>query len=189
MADKTYFMPVTAATVIDVIKKERPDSIILSMGGQTALNVGVELWESGALQEHNVQVLGTPIDAILMTEDREAFAKLLTSLGESAALTFPATNVEEAKAAALKVGYPCLVRAAFALGGLGSGFANNEEELVTLAKKAFSCSPQILVDEDLRGWKLLKSLRASDVDERAQQRRAKAAAQLLDGVSRNLDRT
>ena len=123
------------------------------MGGQTALNVGVELYEGGHLKEHNVQVLGTPIDAIVMTEDREAFAKMLESIGEHAAMTFPATNVEEAISAANKVGYPCLVRAAFALGGLGSGFAANESELVDLAKKAFASSPQILVDQDLRGWK------------------------------------
>ena len=123
------------------------------MGGQTALNTGVELYEGGHLKEHNVQVLGTPIDAIVMTEDREVFAKMLESIGEHAAMTFPATNVEEAIAAAKKVGYPCLVRAAFALGGLGSGFADDEAELVALARKAFAASPQILVDQDLRGWK------------------------------------
>ena len=132
MADKTYFLPVDAATVIDVIKKERPDSIILSMGGQTALNVGIELHDSGALKKYGVQVLGTPIPAIVMTEDREVFAKMLESIGESAALSFSATTVQEAKDAADKVKYPCLVRAAFALGGLGSGFANNEAELIAL---------------------------------------------------------
>ena len=153
MADKTYFLPVDAATVIDVIKKERPDSIILSMGGQTALNTGVELTEMGAFEKYGVQVLGTPIPAIVMTEDREVFAKMLQSIGESAALSFSATTVAQAIEAAEKVKYPCLVRAAFALGGLGSGFANNESELVALANKAFAVSPQILVDEDLRGWK------------------------------------
>ena len=153
MADKTYFLPVDMHTVIDVIKKERPDSIILSMGGQTALNVGVELHESGVLTEYNVQVLGTPIPAILLTEDREAFAKMLKTIGESAALSFSAETVDQALEAARKVKYPCLVRAAFALGGLGSGFANNEQELIELANKAFAASPQVIVDEDLRGWK------------------------------------
>ena len=117
------------------------------------MNVGVELHEAGVLKKYNVQVLGTPIPAIMATEDREEFAKRLQTVGESAALSYSATNVDEAIDAANKIGYPVLVRAAFALGGLGSGFASNETQLVDLANKAFAASPQILVDQDLRGWK------------------------------------
>jgi carbamoyl-phosphate synthase/aspartate carbamoyltransferase len=153
MADKVYFQPVTMEMCVKIIEKERPDSIILSMGGQTALNVGVELHEAGVLKKYNVQVLGTPIPAIMATEDREEFAKRLQTVGESAALSYSATNVKQAVDAANKIGYPVLVRAAFALGGLGSGFADNEKELIDLANKAFAASPQILVDQDLRGWK------------------------------------
>jgi carbamoyl-phosphate synthase/aspartate carbamoyltransferase len=153
MADKVYFQPVTKDMVISIIEKEKPDSIILSMGGQTALNVGVELYESGALEEHNVQVLGTPIPVIVTTEDREEFAKRLAEVGESCALSYSAETVEQAVEAANKIGYPVLVRAAFALGGLGSGFADNEKQLLALAHQAFAISPQIMVDQDLRGWK------------------------------------
>ena len=144
---------VTAAMVLDVIKKERPDSILVSMGGQTALNVGIELYESGELEKHNVKVLGTPISTIVATEDREAFAEKLAEIDEYAAKSLPATTLEEALDAAKTIGYPVLVRAAFALGGLGSGFASNEAELSKLAKQAFASSNQILIDEDLRGWK------------------------------------
>lgn len=139
--------------VLDVIKKERPDSILVSMGGQTALNVGIELFESGELEKHNVQVLGTPISTIVATEDREAFAAKLAEIDEYAAKSLPATSLEEALEAAKTIGYPVLVRAAFALGGLGSGFAANEKELRKLAKQALASSSQILIDEDLRGWK------------------------------------
>ena len=152
-ADKVYFLPVTADQVLEVIKKEKPDSILVSMGGQTALNVGVELFNRGELAKHNVRVLGTPIPVIVATEDREIFASKLAEINESLARTLPAYTVDEALEAAETIGYPCLVRAAFALGGLGSGFAANKEELRELAKKAFSSSNQILIDEDLRGWK------------------------------------
>eukprot|EP00949_MAST-11_sp_MAST-11-sp1_P004227 g4227.t1 len=153
MADKVYFQPVTAKVCEKVIEKEQPDSIILSMGGQTALQVGIALHESGVLKKHNVQILGTPVDAIVATEDREVFAQKLRDIGERAAESSHATTVEMAIEAAERIGYPVLVRAAFALGGLGSGFASNREELVALAEKAFTMSDQIMIDQDLRGWK------------------------------------
>ena len=152
-ADKVYFLPITADQVRKVILKEKPDSILVSMGGQTALNVGVQLWNSGFLQEHNITVLGTQIPVIEATEDREIFAQKLAEINEGTALSESANNVEEAIASANKIGYPVLVRAAFALGGLGSGFANNDKELRELASKAFATSPQVIIDEDLRGWK------------------------------------
>jgi carbamoylphosphate synthase large subunit len=123
------------------------------MGGQTALNVGIELFNSGFLAKENVKILGTQIPVIEATEDREIFSEKLAEIGESIALSYPATDIEEAKVAANKIGYPVLIRAAFALGGLGSGFAANDNELVKLAKKAFTTSDQILIDQDLRGWK------------------------------------
>jgi len=155
-ADRVYFLPILASTVKDVILREKPDGVIVSMGGQTALNVGIELWNEGFLQEHKIEILGTQIPVIEATEDREIFSEKLKEIGETIALSYSATNVEEAKEAANKIGYPVLVRAAFALGGLGSGFADNEEELVLLAQKAFTTSSQILIDQDLRGWKELE---------------------------------
>ena len=153
MADKVYFQPVTHDVVVSIIEKEKPDSIILSMGGQTALNVGIQLWDSKALEKHNVQVLGTPIPVIQTTEDREEFAKRLDEVGEACALSYAESTLEEAIDAANKIGYPVLVRAAFALGGLGSGFAENEAELIDLANKGFAISTQLVIDQDLRGWK------------------------------------
>ncbi|KAA0146885.1 hypothetical protein FNF29_07766 [Cafeteria roenbergensis] len=153
MADKVYFLPVNAATVEEVIRKEKPDGLIISMGGQTALNVGVELFDAGTLDRLGVKVLGTPIPVIKDTEDREAFAVRMAEIGEHVAKSFAATTLEGAFEAADKIGYPVLVRAAFALGGLGSGFANDKEELRDLATKALALSPQILLDQDLRGWK------------------------------------
>ncbi|GMI16053.1 hypothetical protein TrLO_g1426 [Triparma laevis f. longispina] len=155
-ADRVYFLPIRAAQVLEVIKKERPDGIIVSMGGQTALNVGIELFNNGDLERENVKVLGTQIPVIEATEDREIFAEKLKEIDETIALSYPAVNLEEAKEAANKIGYPVLIRAAFALGGLGSGFAANDQELVDLAKKAFVTSDQILIDQDLRGWKELE---------------------------------
>eukprot|EP01039_Chlorochromonas_danica_P004255 gene4255-4675_t len=151
--DRVYFLPIQASVIEEIIAKERPDGIIVSMGGQTALNVGIELYEQGVLERYNVQVLGTPIDTIIATEDREIFSRHLQTINERLALSYSATSIEEAKEMALKIGYPVLIRAAYALGGLGSGFANNEEELVSLATKAFIISKQILIDQDLRGWK------------------------------------
>ena len=151
--DKVYFLPIKAETVLEIIEKEKPDAILVSVGGQTALNVGIELYNSGELKKHNVEVLGTPIPTIIATEDREIFSTKLAEINETLALSYPATNIEEAKEAAAKIGYPVLIRAAFALGGLGSGFAHNDTELVQLAEKAFASSSQILIDQDLRGWK------------------------------------
>eukprot|EP00924_Labyrinthula_sp_SR-Ha-C_P014799 maker-scaffold_43-augustus-gene-1.115-mRNA-1 protein AED:0.14 eAED:0.14 QI:0/0/0/1/0/0.5/2/0/1216 len=157
LADKVYFLPVTQQFVMDVIRKEKPDSILISMGGQTALNVGIELYKSGFLKTHGVRVLGTPIETILDTEDREKFSAILAELGESTARSLAANNIDEAKEAARTISYPVLVRSAFALGGLGSGFVNNEEELVQLCNKTFlgstGVAAQVLIDEDLRGWK------------------------------------
>ena len=155
-ADRVYFLPIKPEVVMDIIRKERPDGIIVSMGGQTALNVGVQLWRSGELQKEGVEVLGTQIPVIEATEDREIFSEKLKEIGETIALSYSATSVDEALEAASKIGYPVLIRAAYALGGLGSGFAANDDELKMMAAKAFSTSDQILIDQDLRGWKELE---------------------------------
>jgi carbamoyl-phosphate synthase/aspartate carbamoyltransferase len=155
-ADRVYFLPIRPHVVMDIIDKEKPDGIIVSMGGQTALNVGVELWKTGQLQAAGVEVLGTQIPVIEATEDREIFSAKLKEIGETIALSYSANTIEEALVAANKIGYPVLIRAAFALGGLGSGFAANDAELKDLAAKAFSNSSQILIDQDLRGWKELE---------------------------------
>jgi carbamoyl-phosphate synthase large subunit len=152
-ADHVYFLPVTPERVLEIIEKEKPDSILVTFGGQTALNVGCALWESGELQKHGVRVLGTQIDTIKKTEDREIFSNVLAEIGESCARSMSAVTIEDAVTAARTIGYPVLVRAAYTLGGLGSGFAVNEAELRVLAEKAFAVSPQVLIDEDLRGWK------------------------------------
>jgi carbamoyl-phosphate synthase large subunit len=148
-----YFLPIRASVVEEIIAKERPDGVIVSMGGQTALNVGVELHRAGVFDKYACRVLGTPIEAIITTEDRELFGQKLRAINETLARSCSATTVQEAVRAAESIGYPVLVRAAFALGGLGSGFAANETELRELAVKAFAVSGQILVDQDLRGWK------------------------------------
>lgn len=155
-ADHVYFLPIQPNVVMDIIRKEKPDGIIVSMGGQTALNVGIELWKTGQLQEAGVEVLGTQIPVIEATEDREIFSQKLKEIGETIALSYSATTIDEAVVVANKIGYPVLIRAAFALGGLGSGFASNDEELRSMAAKAFSTSNQILIDQDLRGWKELE---------------------------------
>jgi carbamoyl-phosphate synthase large subunit/carbamoyl-phosphate synthase small subunit len=156
MADHVYFLPVDAPTVTRVIAKERPDGILVSMGGQTALNVGLALHRAGVFAQYGVDVLGTPISAIEDTEDRQRFAERLAEIGETIARSESANDVPEAIAAAERIGYPVLVRAAFTLGGLGSGFAADAAELTELATKAFACSHQILIDQDLRGWKELE---------------------------------
>ena len=153
VADKVYFLPVTPFFVEKVIKKEKPQGILLSFGGQTALNCGVELYKSGILEANNVQVLGTPVQSIIDTEDRELFVERLDEIGVRTIKSHAAANLEEARAAAREVGYPVIIRAAYALGGLGSGFCENEAELDTVARKAFSFSPQVLVEKSLRGWK------------------------------------
>ena len=153
VADQIYFLPVQPYFVEEVIKKERPDGILLSFGGQTALNCGVELYRNGILDKYNVQVLGTPVQAIIDTEDRELFVEKLDEIGVKTIKSEACENMEQARKAAAELGYPVIIRAAYALGGLGSGFADNEEELVKIAEKAFSFSPQVLVEKSLKGWK------------------------------------
>lgn len=153
VADRIYFLPVTPYFVERVIEKERPQGILLSFGGQTALNCGVELYKSGVLERYNVKVLGTPVQAIIDTEDRELFVKRLDEIGVKTIKSHACSDIQEACAAASQLGYPVILRAAYALGGLGSGFCDNEEELLRLAEKAFSFSPQVLVEKSLKGWK------------------------------------
>ena len=153
VADQIYFLPVQPYFVEEVIKKERPDGILLSFGGQTALNCGVELYCNGILDKYNVRVLGTPVQAIIDTEDRELFVEKLDEIGVKTIKSEACENMEQARKAAAELGYPVIIRAAYALGGLGSGFADNEEELVKIAEKAFSFSPQVLVEKSLKGWK------------------------------------
>ena len=153
VADHIYYLPVTPFFVEKVIKKEHPDCILLSFGGQTALNCGVELYKKGILQKYNLQVLGTPVQAIMDTEDRELFVKKLDEIQVKTIQSEAVENIEDARIAAKRLGYPVIIRAAYALGGLGSGFCDNEEELNKLAEKAFSFSPQVLVEKSLKGWK------------------------------------
>jgi len=152
-ADRIYFLPVTPYFVEKVIAKERPDGILLAFGGQTALNCGVELHKSGVLARYNVEVLGTPVQAIMDTEDRELFVKKLDEIDVRTIKSEAVNTVDDALAAAAHLGYPVIVRAAYALGGLGSGFCDNEKELVALVEKALSFSPQVLVEKSLKGWK------------------------------------
>ncbi len=153
VADTVYFLPVTPFFVEKVIAKERPDGILLAFGGQTALNCGVALYQSGVLEKYNVRVLGTPVQAIMDTEDRELFVHKLDEIGVKTIKSEAVENAEDARRAAKELGYPVIVRAAYALGGLGSGFCDNEEELDVLLEKAFSFSPQVLVEKSLKGWK------------------------------------
>ena len=153
VADQIYFLPVQPYFVERVIEKERPDGILLSFGGQTALNCGVELFKSGVLEKYGVKVLGTPVQAIMDTEDRELFVEKLDEINVKTIKSEACENMEQARKAAAELGYPVIIRAAYALGGLGSGFADNEEELDKLAEKAFSFSPQVLVEKSLKGWK------------------------------------
>ena len=153
VADQIYFLPVQPYFVERVIAKERPDGILLSFGGQTALNCGVELEESGVLEKYNVQVLGTPVSAIMDTEDRERFVEKLDEINVNTIKSEACENMDQALKAAQTLGYPVIVRAAYALGGLGSGFANNDDDLRKICEKAFSFSPQVLVEKSLKGWK------------------------------------
>lgn len=153
VADKIYFLPVTPFFVEKVIQKERPQGIMLAFGGQTALNCGVQLYEKGILEKYDLQVLGTPVQAIMDTEDRELFVKKLDEINVKTISSEACENIEAARNAAKRLGYPVILRAAYALGGLGSGFCDNEEELNKLAEKAFSFSPQVLVEKSLKGWK------------------------------------
>jgi carbamoyl-phosphate synthase/aspartate carbamoyltransferase len=151
LADKVYFLPVNADFVRKVIKYERPDAIYVTFGGQTALQVGIQLKDE--FESLGVKVLGTPIDTIITTEDRELFARSMDSIGEKCAKSASANNVDEAMEAVKDIGFPVIVRAAYALGGLGSGFANNEDELLDLCNKAFAASPQVLIERSMKGWK------------------------------------
>ncbi|NXF54264.1 PYR1 protein, partial [Oceanites oceanicus] len=153
LADKVYFLPITAEYVTQVIRNERPDGVLLTFGGQTALNCGVELTKAGVLERYHVQVLGTPVTSIEMTEDRKVFVEKMEEIGEHVAPSEAAASLEQAQAAAERLGYPVLVRSAYALGGLGSGFANSREELVALVSQAFTHTSQVLVDKSLKGWK------------------------------------
>lgn len=153
VADKIYFLPVTPDFVERVIEKEKPQGILLAFGGQTALNCGIRLHDSGVLEKHHIRVLGTPIQAIKNTEDRDLFVRKLDEIDVKTARSKAVENLEEALQAADEIGYPIIVRAAFALGGLGSGFANDDRELKTLCESAFSYAPQVLIEESLKGWK------------------------------------
>ena len=153
VADKIYFLPVTPYFVEKVIRKEQPQGILLAFGGQTALNCGVELYKSGVLRDNDVKVLGTPVQAIIDTEDRELFVEKLDQINVKTIKSHAAQTMDEAKAAAAALGYPVIIRAAYALGGLGSGFCDNEAELEETCGKAFSFSPQVLVEKSLKGWK------------------------------------
>ena len=153
VADQIYFLPVTPYFVEKVIQKEQPDGIMLAFGGQTALNCGVALYKEGIFEKYNVKVLGTPVQAIIDTEDREIFVQKLNEIDVKTIQSEAVENIEDARRAAANLGYPVIVRAAYALGGLGSGFCDNEEELNVLVEKAFAFSPQVLVEKSLRGWK------------------------------------
>jgi carbamoyl-phosphate synthase large subunit len=153
IADKIYFLPVTPYFVEKVIQKEKPDGVLLSFGGQTALNCGIALFKGGVFSANNVRVLGTPIQAIMDTEDRHLFVNKLNEIEVKTPRSIAATNLEESLAASQKLGFPIIIRAAYALGGLGSGFCSNTDELTKLATKAFAYSPQVLVEESLKGWK------------------------------------
>jgi carbamoyl-phosphate synthase/aspartate carbamoyltransferase len=163
LADKVFFLPVTPDFVRKVIQYERPDGIYVSFGGQTALSVGIALKDE--FEALGVRVLGTSIDTVIVTEDRELFANSMAEIGERCAMSFSAKNTEEALTAATKIGYPVIARAAYALGGLGSGFATNEEELRALCKKAFAYSPQVLVERSMKGWKEIEYEVVRDVND------------------------
>ena len=153
VADQIYFLPVTPYFVEKVIVKERPDGILLSFGGQTALNCGVALWKSGVLSNYGVRVLGTPVQSIIDTEDRELFVEKLSEIDVKTIKSHACNDLSSVRKAAESLGYPVILRSAYALGGLGSGFCDNEDELEHLAEKAFSFSPQVLVEKSLKGWK------------------------------------
>lgn len=146
-------MPITPHFVEEVIKKERPDGILLAFGGQTALNCGTELYTNGTLAKYGVQVLGTSVEAIMYTEDRDLFVRKLTEIGIKTPVSQAVENMDDALAAARRIGYPIMIRSAYALGGMGSGICQNEEQLKELAESAFAYAPQILVEESLKGWK------------------------------------
>jgi len=166
IADKVYFLPVTPFFVTEIIKKERPDGIMLAWGGQTGLNVGTELYLSGVLKEYGVQVLGTSVEAIMNTEDRDLFVKELNKVELKVPVSHACENMEEAVDAARKIGYPIMIRSAYALGGLGSGVCKTEEEFKEIAESAFTFAPQVLVEESLKGWKEIEFECIRDANDR-----------------------
>ena len=166
IADKVYFLPVTPFFVTEIIKKERPDGIMLAWGGQTGLNVGTELYLSGVLKEYGVQVLGTSVEAIMNTEDRDLFVKELNKVDLKVPVSHACENMEEAVDAARKIGYPIMIRSAYALGGLGSGVCKTEEEFKDIAESAFTFAPQVLVEESLKGWKEIEFECIRDANDR-----------------------
>ena len=166
IADKVYFLPVTPFFVTEIIKKERPDGIMLAWGGQTGLNVGTELYLSGVLKEHGVDVLGTSVEAIMNTEDRDLFVKELNKVDLKVPVSHACENMEEAVAAARNIGYPIMIRSAYALGGLGSGVCKTEEEFKEIAESAFTFAPQVLVEESLKGWKEIEFECIRDANDR-----------------------
>ena len=166
IADKVYFLPVTPFFVTEIIKKERPDGIMLAWGGQTGLNVGTELYLSGVLKEYGVQVLGTSVEAIMNTEDRDLFVKELNKVDLKVPVSHACENMEEAVEAARKIGYPIMIRSAYALGGLGSGVCKTEEEFKEIAESAFTFAPQVLVEESLKGWKEIEFECIRDANDR-----------------------
>ena len=153
IADKVYFLPVNAHFVTEVIKKERPDGILLAFGGQTALNCGTELYQTGVLKEYGVRVLGTSVEAIMNTEDRDLFVKELNKVNLKVPVSQACENMDDAIATARRIGYPIMIRSAYALGGLGSGVCPDEETFKEIAESAFTFAPQVLVEESLKGWK------------------------------------
>ncbi len=166
IADKVYFQPVTTHFVTEIIKKERPDGILLAFGGQTALNCGTELYLNGTLKEYGVQVLGTSVEAIMNTEDRDRFVKKLDEAGLKTPVSHAVENMDDALAAAREIGFPIMIRSAYALGGLGSGLCNDEKGFVELAESAFTFAPQILVEESLKGWKEIEFEVIRDANDR-----------------------
>ena len=152
-ADHVFFLPVTPEFVEEVIKKEKPDGIVISMGGQTALNCAVEMFKAGTFEKYGVQVLGTPVEAVIYTEDRQLFSDKLNEINEKIAESYTAETVAEAIEHGKKIGYPLMIRSAYALGGLGSGICKDEEHLKTMARQALSTSSQILVERSMKGWK------------------------------------
>ncbi len=153
LSDKVYYMPITAENIEEIIVKEKPDAITLSFGGQTALNCGIELYKKGIFKKFDINILGTSVESVIATEDRDIFCKKLGEINEPVPRSIATVNLSQALSAANQIGYPVICRAAYALGGLGSGFAENENELKELVNKAFTKSPQVLVEKDLRGWK------------------------------------
>ena len=154
MADTVYLQPLDVDTVVKILEKEKPDGILLSFGGQTALNLGLELEKLGVFERLGVRVLGTPVASVRLTEDRDLFVKKLDQIDVKTIKSHAVESIDDARKAAEDLRYPVILRAAYALGGLGSGFCDNEEELELLAGKAFSYSPQVLVEKSLKGWKL-----------------------------------